>query len=391
MRRSVVFVPGFGLGEPAYERTFAMVHAGLAERRPDVAVHGCYWGQEAGTRPFFNGLSIPGDGPSGYGRTGDEDGAAWSRLYQDPKHELRALGLRLSASTESGRGRKPAQKLLAELSGYVASSWVRSAFKEHGLEGALDSALQAIIESPELRNAVMAAGEDGYEHRQTFARAVVAAALTEAEGPQAPALRDPQRDTLVSLVSIDLLAQSRTLEERGDTVAVSPFLFPLLKRSWRRRGEHINVLLGSGVGDLLRYQARGDAQRRLIKKIVEDTPGDAITVIAYSFGSVACVDLMVREEVGRVDQLITVGSQVPFFYEIGALSSLEPPEVLPEHFPQQWLNIYDRRDLLSFAAAQVFPRIATDLEVDSGQPFPQAHSAYWMNSSLWTAVGMWLS
>ncbi|MEU1106656.1 hypothetical protein ABZ408_37750 [Streptomyces tibetensis] len=113
-------------------------------------------------------------------------------------------------------------------------------------------------------------------------------------------------------------------------------------------------------------------------------------MIAYSFGCMPCFDLLAQEEIGRVDQLITVTSQIPLLYETGALVSLEPPEVLPEHFPKRWLNIYDRQDLLSFAAAQVFSGAATDREVDNRQPFPHAHTTYWMNPDFWTAVRSWL-
>jgi hypothetical protein len=83
---------------------------------------------------------------------------------------------------------------------------------------------------------------------------------------------------------------------------------------------------------------------------------------------------------------VTVGSQAPFLYEIGALPSLEPADPLPDHFPQ-WLNIYDRRDILSYVGAGVLGADkVTDVQVDNNQPFPQSHSAYWSNDDVWNAI-----
>lgn len=88
--------------------------------------------------------------------------------------------------------------------------------------------------------------------------------------------------------------------------------------------------------------------------------------------------------------MVTVGSQAPFFYEIDALASLSYGEPLPSYFPA-WLNIYDGRDFLSYIGAGVFPGRVTDQRVDNGQPFPQAHSAYWRNDAVWQHVGRFLA
>jgi hypothetical protein len=82
---------------------------------------------------------------------------------------------------------------------------------------------------------------------------------------------------------------------------------------------------------------------------------------------------------------VTAGSQAPFLYETGALPSLRYPQPLPPTFPT-WLNIYDPRDLLAFAAQPLFPEHATDVPLSSGQPFPHSHSAYWTNPALYEAV-----
>jgi hypothetical protein len=95
--------------------------------------------------------------------------------------------------------------------------------------------------------------------------------------------------------------------------------------------------------------------------------------------------LLVREQFANVAGLITIGSQSPFLYEIGAFPALGHPDPLPAHFPP-WLNVYDRRDVLSYVGSGVFGDGVRDVEVDNGQPFPQSHSAYWTNPAVWTAV-----
>ena len=86
--------------------------------------------------------------------------------------------------------------------------------------------------------------------------------------------------------------------------------------------------------------------------------------------------------------LVTLGSQSPFLYEIGALASLRPGQSLPRYFPP-WLNVFDRSDFLSFVAGRLFSGV-TDLEMASGQPFPESHSAYYGNEVVWNAIGSFI-
>ncbi|WP_329217161.1 hypothetical protein OG352_14305 [Streptomyces sp. NBC_01485] len=390
MQRSVVFVHGTGVREESYNATLETVRSALAGLRPGVDVRGCFWGREAGAGLALDGASIPDYTGSGGGRKEDEDVAVWGVLYRDPGYELRLLSLRTAVVSGMGRGQSPAQKLFEQLSAYVPSPEVRAAFAERGMSSALDAAVRTVAESPELRDAAATADEGGYEHRHAFARAVVAATLAAAVERGADSVDGIERDALLSFVSADLHTQGRTLAGTVARAAATPALLALSWQARRRRGALNDGLILPAVGDILRYQARGHALRRLIKRTIEHAPGDAVTVIAHSLGGVACVDLMMQEEIKRVDQLITVGSQAPFFYETGALVSLEHPQMPPEHFPRRWLNLYDRRDLLSFSAARVFPAHASDHEVDNRQPFPFSHSAYWSNRRVWDAIGTWM-
>jgi hypothetical protein len=55
------------------------------------------------------------------------------------------------------------------------------------------------------------------------------------------------------------------------------------------------------------------------------------------------------------------------------------------NFPT-WLNIYDKHDFLSYVGSKLFPGQVIDVEVDSRQPFPYSHSAYWTNRATWDAI-----
>jgi hypothetical protein len=103
------------------------------------------------------------------------------------------------------------------------------------------------------------------------------------------------------------------------------------------------------------------------------------------------MDLLIAASRPAVKGVITVGSQAPYLYEIGALSQLEFGTPLPGHVPP-WLNIYDRDDLLSFVAAKVMKGGSgvEDIEIRSGQPFPASHAAYWRQPEVWKAVSSFI-
>jgi len=134
------------------------------------------------------------------------------------------------------------------------------------------------------------------------------------------------------------------------------------------------------AADIVFYQARGQKIRDCVRKRIEEAGAGAV-VLCHSLGGIAVVDLLIENPMPQVRQLITVGSQAGFFYEIDALVSLPFPEPLPAHFPP-WRNIYDSADFLSYRASGAFPGRVGDFRVDNGQPFPQSHSAYWDNPAV---------
>ncbi|HEX3140362.1 MAG TPA: hypothetical protein VHQ87_09915, partial [Rhizobacter sp.] len=167
----------------------------------------------------------------------------------------------------------------------------------------------------------------------------------------------------------------------------SSFFAKMFKRlatsALRRHRNDLSNAAALPVGDILLYQSRGEEIRKFIRSKIEQATGP-VTLLAHSLGGIACFDLLALPNPPKVERLITVGSQSPLLYEIGALPSLKPPQTLPQGFPR-WLNVYDRNDFLSYVAKGLFST-ATDLEVDSGQPFPDSHSAYFSNDAVWDAV-----
>ncbi|MFH8937536.1 hypothetical protein [Streptomyces griseosporeus] len=392
MERSIVFVHGTGVRAESYNSTLKAVRGALEELRPGREVRGCFWGREEGARFVLGGASVPGYGGSGGGQAEakDEDIAVWGVLYGDPGYELRLLGLRPASATGMGRGVPPSRRFLDSVTAYQPSTDTVSAFHRRGLLDDLVYALRTVQESPELRDAAATVDDNGYEHRYAVARAVVAAALSAAVERGADAVDGLTRDALLFSLSSDLHAQGRALPGKVWKAAAVPALKALTRKAADRRGALSDGVLPM-AGDILRYQARGEGVRQLVKRTIEHAPGEAVTVLAHSLGGVACVDLLAMEDLGRrVDQLITVGSQAPFFFECGALTAFEHPQTLPDHFPRRWMNIYDPWDLLAYRAAEVFPHHARDVEVSNGQPFPFAHSAYWSNAQVWNAIGTWL-
>ncbi|MCQ1946354.1 thioesterase domain-containing protein [Arthrobacter sp. zg-Y1116] len=138
---------------------------------------------------------------------------------------------------------------------------------------------------------------------------------------------------------------------------------------------------GSFFGKVAFYLRHGPAACARIADTLRSTDQDApVVLFGHSLGSVAAVDLLSSPEADgfRVDLLVTVGSQAPWFYLLDALAYLGPvrggsgPAV-------PWLNFWDERDLISFCAERVFAGRevnVTDSEVDSGKPFPESHTAY---------------
>ncbi|MER6349570.1 hypothetical protein ACWC10_17695 [Streptomyces sp. NPDC001595] len=390
-----IFVHGTGVRRPRFDELFQRVEERLLKRLPGAEVEPCYWGDEFGTALAAGGASVPGMVPraaptlGGPAREADDDPetAEWLLLLTDPFCELRVLAeIAGSAGDQGTLGvRAPGEEVADRLDGLPR---ILDAFGELAvlLRGAdlLDGyarALDTVADSEEFRKACATAQDtataaDLADHTS---RAVMAVLLADAR--DTALCTGDERDRIVDLLSGRLGGTGRGVVTRtaGVLLRLAQRLTtqPVLDR-WR--GEFTSDK-ASEAGDVLRYQARGGPLRDHLEQVIARGPEPPV-LIGHSLGGIALVDTLALAAARRtplpVRLLVTVGSQAPFLHELGALAGLEPGAGLPPGFPD-WLNVYDRRDLLAYLAEPVFPddRRVTDHEVRSRQPFPVSHSAYW--------------
>jgi hypothetical protein len=393
---TLIYVHGTGVREAAYEESFGSIKKALKDW-PDFSLARCYWGH-LGARLNAGGVSIPT-----YGETraieigvaaapaGEIEVGLWALLALDPLFELTALSLRAEEQEEFVPGVTPPGLQLAQRGrSFRPSPEILAKLEEGDLGEAFSEAQDAITASDEYRDALGAAPAALAEYRAAIARAWVAESAIRSEErkgyPPAVWMDARLRDEIV-----DLLVDALGGREYGIGDWVRRHLGGLAlqvgshlgTRYARRRRGALTDAAYPFPSDILLYQARGHEIRAFVRECIRQAP-PPVVLLAHSLGGIACVDLFVEEPMD-IELLVTVGSQSPFLYEIGALQSLPFDSPLPKQFPR-WLNIYDRRDLLSYVGAGVFHGRVRDVEVDNRQPFPSAHGAYWRNPAVWKAI-----
>ncbi|MFD5145685.1 hypothetical protein [Streptomyces sp. NPDC058401] len=407
-----LFVHGTGVRRERHDMLFALVRDRLTARFPGACVDSCFWGERFGATLSAQGRSVPGLGADGAAPGADEEEIAeWGLLIADPLCELRVLA---EAGWDTGAGVLPDEDpgdpyadgfampgvqsagdrvldLLAALPGLPDGGEQAALLHGTGLAAGFPAALETVSRSAEAARAgSRATGEtQARELAKALARAVTAAALGSA-GAEADCT-GTERDRLVELITARLGGDARVPGARAAAVlgrlAMRVTTQPLLN-AWRGS---LTVGATPALGDILRYQARGADLRAFLHERITADPGPTV-LIGHSLGGIALVDLLALaaargEPVPGVELLVTVGSQAPFLYELGALAGVVPGTKLPYAFPR-WLNVYDRQDVLSYLAEPVFPgdpRV-TDQEIGSRQPFPACHSAYWKQDSLYARI-----
>lgn len=404
---TVVFVHGTGVRGTHYNAQFERVAGNLGRIRPDVRVMPCLWGDVFGATLSAGGMSVPDYAVT---RRGNDELAAerewevsrWVLLEADPLHELRMLaaisiarvsttrvsvsavferGVNSAADSAGGSTAAETAELAARVVAYPA---LADALAQLGLRDAFAAAVPRVLAASPTNDALHAASTA--EVVPVLARAFVAEALRctadEESGP-VPVLRaDRER-----LCRIGAEAMGGTdlgpFTSLARTAAMLAWRWPGSGMVDRRRGA-ITDGVSPGAGDILLYLSRGERVRRFIAECCEaaDPP---VVLVGHSLGGIAAVDLLVMHELPSVRHLVTVGSQAPYLYELGALPSLAFGEPLPATVPP-WTNIYDPRDLLAYVGGAVFPGRVTDVAVPGGNPFPAAHGDYFANPAFYTRL-----
>jgi len=405
----IIFVHGTGVRQPAFAATFKTVQMNVAQFLPTASVVPCYWGDFGSN--IGKGLSVPlYDQSKSIGQdTPESEGLArWALLYDDPLIELRLLASKASGPTTfAGFGETPAatmRKALTRLRTEIDLGKWPAASGE--LSSSAVNAVEAVRTFQELETAaaegvkLAKSGDQGLDSvRLLVARAVTAGWTLEQMKSGAPSVSAPVRDAMQQS-AFEILGggsiQTKGLVAGIVGVLTKPLLTllsatvgdPAMQTlAWGGRAYRHTIANAAtpGVGDILLYQARGEKIRSVIASAIEEAGDSPVLLLAHSLGGIACIDLLIASAQVKVKGVVTVGSQAPFLYEIGALTQLEAPAELPTHMPR-WLNIFDRDDLLSFKAEPIMKGGVSDSEIRSHQPFPAAHSAYWSNPQVWERI-----
>ncbi|MEU6366410.1 hypothetical protein ABZ876_11755 [Streptomyces sp. NPDC046931] len=389
---SVVLVHGTGVREDGYTSLFDLVSGHLAKLSRDLTPVRCFWGEEHGARLHCNGSSLPPKPGEADARAPDPAAeevrlASWALLDADPFAELFLLAEEDDRRAERyvPQDESPAEDLCPRLDELADDPAVAEAAKAYG------------VPVPEV---VSAAGEVAHilattlrettsplsTVRQVAARAVVAAMLATADQQWDAAGASLDGAAVDALLEVVLSALGEPGAALGIVSDVTrPVWLPFWRSaewtaSWRvrRRRSNLSRQAAPPIGDILRYQTRGEGLRQHISQVLRTAP-PPVVVLAHSLGGVACVDLLATEDHrDRVKALVTVGSQAPFLYELDALSSLSYGDPLPSFFPEQWINVYDPRDPLAYVGAGVFGASRVkDVAFNTRRPLLRAHSAYW--------------
>lgn len=382
-RGTIVFVHGTGVRLKSYERGVENAMKIAAAADVTERFEKCAWGDPLGVE--FDGKSLP-DPPSPEKlKQEEEDFAQWIWLFDDPLFELNQLTLQdtshIPKSTPIPGEPAEWEMLWDQIAAYAPSPELQKLLERGGLQEYWSSAWSQIVTLSEIpKNAFEASQHELAEAANALARALIAqlhiTALIKGTPGPSQSLRTSLRDCLMADWNQQVYARGAFLVN---------FFKRAVTRSLRKHREGLSDSAALPVGDILLYQSRGGEVRDFIREKIEKAK-PPVTVVGHSLGGIACVDLLALPRPPRVHRLVTAGSQAPLLYEIGALRSLKPPEPLPNDFPK-WLNFYDRNDFLSYVARRLWPGgKVDDFEIESGDPFPDSHSAYFGNQEVWSEI-----
>ncbi len=146
----------------------------------------CLWGDDLGARLLANGASIPRyrqtKGPEEQ-REAVEEEDRWEWLAEDALLELRLLALRPAGPPPEfdPRGAKPLSQLLDErIRAFKLCARLIQKFEQAGISaGHLEAALKRVVADPVYDQALGVSTEHLGEFRLAWARAVIAASVTD--------------------------------------------------------------------------------------------------------------------------------------------------------------------------------------------------------------------
>jgi hypothetical protein len=377
----MIFVHGTGVRDAEYAESLKIIEERINASKQifnisDLTLVPCYWAGNCGTNLKADGASIPYYIST---RGGEEDEVnLWEKLYEDPLYEIRILSLKPEGIVTYDE----LETFCSRVENFTPDSELVALLEKNKLDRVFEQAHQEIINSQPYKWLIDKISGSFKEYYAVIARAFIASAFfcCKRSGIYTHVRHnESRRDAIINAI-ISSLTQNE--QEQG---YITNFGKMLLQNKFvdKRRG-YLTDKFYPKIGDILYYQAKGQKIRDDIRKQISSYESPVI-ILAHSLGGIACVDMLIESKLPQVELLITVGSQAPFLYEIDALQSLSYKEPLPEYFPE-WLNLYDRRDILSYIGEELFPDKITDRHIDNNLPFPESHGAYWQTEETWNVI-----
>jgi len=378
---SVVFIHGITVREDRFRRLLKSVRYGLFFARAVAEVKGCYWGDIPGSS-LYRGLSVPsyGRGSRGIGDSASGDGTADGSWLEDPLAGLRELRDADDMNALHGLAPEPEPVRLRNTALAAALPALIERLDAKLPEvlgpgqslpvGALPRLAREVLETAKQADRALSAADLSHD----IAEAIVAAVFVEASGGRID-LDTEFRWTVAYDVVADVLAEQfgtpRGLRNLGAKALTTGL-------RWGGRKAAMNAM-AVGIGDVLVHASHREQILDRVDQQVRQVPDDHRLVLAgHSLGGIIAFEYC-RTARRPVERLVTVGSQVGLFGELGVYGSDrdETTGRLRQGVDVgAWVNIYDPADALGFLAAPVFPGV-TDVELVTGAPFPVCHSEYW--------------
>lgn len=400
---SMVFVHGTGVYRERYESVIAQMEQTIAMLELDLSIVPCFWAsllsqhRRQGERVLPAARSALPSLPL-LPHESQATRQLWAILLDDPFFEIRLLAS-YPVTTQSTR-RRAGLWLDQQLRGLRFADLLKRSTEQLKLAAALERARGQLIAHPAYHQ-MLTVNPECAEVRAAICRALIALVLrgsttisastsTFTLSEQGRLLADG-RVTLVALINQALsntggvLARLFAPRELPLAMNVEAVLRELASEYLERhRSSQLGQRLHAFVGDIMWYAVHGQRLRAFIRDCVLRAP-PPVLLLAHSFGAVPVLDLLIAEEL-PIALLVTAGTQVPFLYAVDALPLLRAGQPLPAHFPDIWVNLYNRRDLLSYLAEPVFPGRAEDVEIHANAPLPLAHQVYWRDPEGWMAI-----
>jgi hypothetical protein len=399
-----VFVHGVTVRQDRFASLLDTVKGGLQDVRPDFHVEGCYWGDLASSLRY-GGASIPGylegtravAGLAAAAAVDAHEPQLLALLIDDPLVELRMLRDQ-EAFDPSGAGFTPIPAEVEQRNGLLVAG-------RDGVEDAVADSVKAVAEHPDritpddvkaiVRSSFEEAGRADRslsvpELIDPLTRSITAGlyqALVEDEEALQGVFRWADAEAAVqSILEEELGGQRGWIGDRLKNVGLGAVTFAM-RHGLRRR---LMKAMTAFLGDILVYLGNRDTiQERLDERVkaAVKAAGGPLWLVGHSLGGIVSFDYCSRTD-RDVDRLVTVGSQVGLFGELGVFGNVPAAPSGKLETPGRvggWINVYDPDDMLSFLTETVFTS-SVDVEFDTRAPFPQSHSEYWNRTELYPVL-----